>query len=415
MRASGWRSALADDPLVAMLLLIHDLHPVPLEDRVHRALEQVRPYMESHGGNVELLSLVRGRRPAAAGGQLLGLLGLCRHARAGDQAGARGGCARSGRAGGRGSHARPGAAGQRPRCPWRRPRRHGWRSDSLDLLIDGKMVAADVAGTELVVANVGGTLLAYRDAVRGLRQRAARRRAERRRAAAARSATRMYFLPRAGRSMDDRPSAARPGARCCATGAPSRWRWRRDRERRKRRRLGRCSPIPGSPRCGRRGGRGPPAQAGGLRPARPHPAGLDASADGAAGGLGDSRRRRRAVRHLRHHRAGRPSASAASGGAPDRVRVRELLGAALRRCGVPPGRQPDRVAARHRAARRRVGELPDPDRAGVLHGLDHRRLRGRPLPQPGRRHRERAALRILEPDGRAQPGAGGASSPTSRA
>ncbi len=37
--------------------MIHDLHPVPLEGRVHVALEQVRPYMESHGGNVELLSL----------------------------------------------------------------------------------------------------------------------------------------------------------------------------------------------------------------------------------------------------------------------------------------------------------------------------------------------------------------------
>ena len=51
---------LTDDPLVATLLLIHDLHPVPLEDRVQGALESVRPYMESHGGNVELLSLEHG-------------------------------------------------------------------------------------------------------------------------------------------------------------------------------------------------------------------------------------------------------------------------------------------------------------------------------------------------------------------
>ena len=48
---------LAEDALVATLLLIHDLHPVPLEDRVQAALDSVRPYMESHGGNVELLSL----------------------------------------------------------------------------------------------------------------------------------------------------------------------------------------------------------------------------------------------------------------------------------------------------------------------------------------------------------------------
>jgi Fe-S cluster biogenesis protein NfuA len=52
--------ALAEDPHVATLLLIHDLHPVPLQDRVQAALERVRPYMESHGGNVELLSLREG-------------------------------------------------------------------------------------------------------------------------------------------------------------------------------------------------------------------------------------------------------------------------------------------------------------------------------------------------------------------
>ncbi len=48
---------LAQDGVVASLLLIHDLYPVPLEDRVMEALDTVRPYMESHGGNVELASL----------------------------------------------------------------------------------------------------------------------------------------------------------------------------------------------------------------------------------------------------------------------------------------------------------------------------------------------------------------------
>ena len=50
-------SKLAEDPLVATLLLIHDLHPISLEERVQAALDSVRPYMDSHGGNVELLSL----------------------------------------------------------------------------------------------------------------------------------------------------------------------------------------------------------------------------------------------------------------------------------------------------------------------------------------------------------------------
>src|ERR1700678_3937090 len=53
-------AGLAEDPDVASLMLIHDLHPVALETRVIEALEKVRPYMESHGGNVELLSLEDG-------------------------------------------------------------------------------------------------------------------------------------------------------------------------------------------------------------------------------------------------------------------------------------------------------------------------------------------------------------------
>lgn len=42
---------------VRALLLIHGLHPVDLATRLQQALDKVRPYMESHGGNVELLAL----------------------------------------------------------------------------------------------------------------------------------------------------------------------------------------------------------------------------------------------------------------------------------------------------------------------------------------------------------------------
>jgi len=51
------RARLAGDGVVGSLLLMHGLHPVPLEARVREALDSVRPYMESHGGNVELLGL----------------------------------------------------------------------------------------------------------------------------------------------------------------------------------------------------------------------------------------------------------------------------------------------------------------------------------------------------------------------
>jgi len=51
------RAALLRDGGVAGLLLIHGLHPVPLETRLCEALDKVRPYMKSHGGDVELLGL----------------------------------------------------------------------------------------------------------------------------------------------------------------------------------------------------------------------------------------------------------------------------------------------------------------------------------------------------------------------
>jgi Fe-S cluster biogenesis protein NfuA/nitrite reductase/ring-hydroxylating ferredoxin subunit len=53
-------NALAADDLVSHLLLLHDLHPDDAETRVARALEGVRPYLRSHGGNVEFLGIDEG-------------------------------------------------------------------------------------------------------------------------------------------------------------------------------------------------------------------------------------------------------------------------------------------------------------------------------------------------------------------
>ena len=54
------RDALLDDGIVASLLLIHGLYPVPLEERVMQALDSMRPFLASHGGNVELVSVEEG-------------------------------------------------------------------------------------------------------------------------------------------------------------------------------------------------------------------------------------------------------------------------------------------------------------------------------------------------------------------
>jgi Fe-S cluster biogenesis protein NfuA len=43
-----------NDDLVSAMLLLHGLHPDELETRVLRGIEKVRPYLKSHGGDVEL-------------------------------------------------------------------------------------------------------------------------------------------------------------------------------------------------------------------------------------------------------------------------------------------------------------------------------------------------------------------------
>ena len=48
--------ALQDD-LVASMFLLHSLHPDDMETRVLRGIEAARPYLKSHGGDCELVSL----------------------------------------------------------------------------------------------------------------------------------------------------------------------------------------------------------------------------------------------------------------------------------------------------------------------------------------------------------------------
>jgi Fe-S cluster biogenesis protein NfuA/nitrite reductase/ring-hydroxylating ferredoxin subunit len=50
----------ANDELLGALFMLHGLHPVDLETRVAQALVEVRPYLKSHGGNVELIKVEDG-------------------------------------------------------------------------------------------------------------------------------------------------------------------------------------------------------------------------------------------------------------------------------------------------------------------------------------------------------------------
>ncbi|MBE1532186.1 NifU family protein [Actinomadura algeriensis] len=77
-------SALTDDDLVGHLLALHDVHPAPVEERVARALADIREQLGSHGADVELDGIEDGvarvRLPDDTGG---GGCGSCGTANAG--------------------------------------------------------------------------------------------------------------------------------------------------------------------------------------------------------------------------------------------------------------------------------------------------------------------------------------------
>src|SRR5215813_5680265 len=59
-RPNEIKERLGADELLASLLVLHGLHPLDVETRIMRALERVRPYLGSHGGDVKLLDVKEG-------------------------------------------------------------------------------------------------------------------------------------------------------------------------------------------------------------------------------------------------------------------------------------------------------------------------------------------------------------------
>jgi Fe-S cluster biogenesis protein NfuA len=163
------RERLAGDGVVASLMLIHGLYPVDLETRVREALDSVRPYMESHGGNVELLGIEDGVArlrlegscngcPASASTMELAIEQALQEA-APDLAGIDV----------EGVTAPPPALGgfELPMSGGGPPA-SGWMSlDGLGSLMPGAVTGASAGGKALVVANVAGDLLAYRNRCAG--------------------------------------------------------------------------------------------------------------------------------------------------------------------------------------------------------------------------------------------------------
>jgi Fe-S cluster biogenesis protein NfuA/nitrite reductase/ring-hydroxylating ferredoxin subunit len=194
------RARLVADGFVGSLLLIHGLHPEPIEQRVLDGLARVRPYMESHGGDVELLGVEDGVAR-------LRLVGSCD------------GCAASSSTlelaveraleetapdllGIEVDGAMPAVTGTA--LPMAAPASLAdWTAlDGLADLAIGEVCGADVAGEQIVLANVEGSLLAFRDtcAECGSSFRGAQLSDG---VLPCPSCGRRFFLPRAGRSLDD--------------------------------------------------------------------------------------------------------------------------------------------------------------------------------------------------------------------
>jgi Fe-S cluster biogenesis protein NfuA/nitrite reductase/ring-hydroxylating ferredoxin subunit len=149
------------DELVASLLVLHGLHPKDTRTRVVEALDQIRPYLGSHAGGVELLGV-----DPEAGVVRLRLEGSCD------------GCPSSTQTVKLAieraiEQAAPEVTAvevenltveKEPQLLQIQPLRREWEVvEGLDGLEPGRLTSVEVAGAGVVVCSVGGELYAYRD------------------------------------------------------------------------------------------------------------------------------------------------------------------------------------------------------------------------------------------------------------
>ena len=151
------REALLADGVIASLLLIHGLYPVDLETRVREALDTVRPYMASHGGAVELLEVTD---EGVARIRLEGSCSSCRASSSTLELAIKSALD---------EHAPDLAALEvvegAPVLPITLPEAEWHVLGPVGAVEEGALAA--VAEMDLVVANVDGSLLAYRDRCEG--------------------------------------------------------------------------------------------------------------------------------------------------------------------------------------------------------------------------------------------------------
>lgn len=203
------RQELIEDGIFASLLLIHDLYPVPLEERIEEGLDTVRPYLASHGGAVEVMKIKEGvvylrlegsckGCPASAATLELAIKKALNEA-APDLVGLQvEGVIEQEPAGKKGLPMVGSAA------PKASPKQESsWFDvEGTERVPVGTLLSVNMSGLKLIVANVDGTMLAYQNACAGCSAPMdAGELIEG--VLSCPSCARRYFLPRAGRSLDE--------------------------------------------------------------------------------------------------------------------------------------------------------------------------------------------------------------------
>lgn len=210
------RQELIQDGVFASLLLIHDLYPVPLDVRVEEGLDSVRPYLASHGGAVELVRIKDGVAYLRLEGSCKGCpasqatLELAIKKALDESAPDLVGLQVEGVIDQETTTKSPGKGPMLPvvnaqgKAQSAAPKQESaWFEVEGTMRVPaGAMISANLSGFKLLVANVDGTMLAYKDTCAGC--------------SAAISGgdltegvlecpecSRKFFLPRAGRSLDE--------------------------------------------------------------------------------------------------------------------------------------------------------------------------------------------------------------------
>lgn len=170
--AEAFDRLVADD-LVASLLVLHGLHPHDIETRITRALDRVRPYLGSHGGDVKLLKVTDGVVHLRLEGSCHGCPSSTLTMKLAIEKAIEEAAPEIARIVVEGaSEPEPatafgnGAAVQKGQAPSRDPRINPgeWTAvGTLPQAAAGGLAAIELGGTKIVVCRVGETLYAYQD------------------------------------------------------------------------------------------------------------------------------------------------------------------------------------------------------------------------------------------------------------